>query len=931
MVHHHEPNDHDKKLVALGRVLQTLREEENADVLIDTILGYLKTEFDYSLIWIGLYDRLEHRLFGKGGVTPEGEIALLKQRFILNPGDILEQVVIQQRPLAVPDLREELRAGEWRRAAQTFNIQGTVIFPIRYKDRCYGVALLGTTHWGAAPRADEKARLSMILGGLGAALYQIEVEWQRQQTKRPERPLLSLLMKLRSLYGLGARLEAVVEETHQFVVPTRTSVYWFERERRYFWRRLGNRQRSSGFGEANQPPSGITVQEVSGFYQALVADQVVSIGEAHSSLKADTTTRLMQQIKARSLLAAPILFQNELLGFLAVEGTEPRIWEEEEKSYVRGAAQIIALIAPLDEMEQAIDQIRSDQLITSEIARAIFNEEDWKSTLKLAADQVCQRLRAERFLLLLYDRDQRWFEVCYQSQPTNRRPFTVPLEALNDADWKLVEKSQEAVGIENLDGDLRLLTWRDRLLEMGIRALLLCNTAIDHSLEGLVVICHETPRTWNKAEREMVRVVSQQLGVILHQWQLQKQNEQQQKVSQIIQWGIAAMQQTHQVESLERSALQQMTQMLQAPMAALVTWVAGRGAGRLITPSSFSDRFGVNSDMVIPVHTDPLVRWTLERDGFLPLTIADIPGETRQWLNGPAIGQVLTLALRTAPDHETTGIVVIVDAPERQWAERHFAALKALVSQLAWSRRNLALIQNLTTQREDLERLNWYKHRRLEEVWRSLAYQLKRLDELGNPKDPLFATRQQQILRQLQGAVEPLNQLVQEEQWRLRIYTQTMPLISLLKRAMERVDSLFKQHQIWSQVHNETNLTVGGDLIKIELVLYELLLTACLRSEQGGRIDIWCRQIDTRWLEISITDNGRVDPRLLTELEVGMRVDLLAPSTLDQPPGLHLFICQTVMKQIGGEFNFYKLEDDRFLSRLVLPLAPGDRGGRKPS
>ncbi|MBW4581121.1 MAG: GAF domain-containing protein [Tildeniella nuda ZEHNDER 1965/U140] len=925
MVPPKEPNANDKQLVALGRVLQILREEENSDVLIDTALNYLEAEFDYSLIWIGLYDRLEHRLYGKGGTTPSGKIPLLKQRFLLNPGELLEQVVIQQRPLAVPDLRQELRAGEWRKVAQTCDVQGTVIFPIRYKDRCFGVTLLGSTLWGASPRSDEKARLSMVLGGLATALYQIEAEWQRQQTKRPDQPLLTLLTKLRSLTGLGARLEAIVEETHKFVQPTRTNVYWFERERRYFWRRISNRQKAAGFSEATQLASGITAQEVSSFYQALLADQLVAIGEAHSSLKADTTSRLMQQMRARSLLAAPILFQNELLGFLAVEGSEPRIWEDEEKSYMRGAAQIIALIAPLDDMENTIDQIQRDRVLTAEIARSIYSEEDWKATLTLSAEQVCKRLRADRFLVLLYNSEQGTFDLAYQSQPANRRPLTAPLSTLNEADWKLLEKSRDTIGIENLDGDLRLLAWQDRLLELGVRSLVLCNVSLGHPLEGLVVICHESPRTWSRPEHDLVRVVSQQLGLILHQWQLQKQNEQQQKVNQTIQWGLTMIQQMHQLEPLERSALQHIAQVLQVPLATLVVWSPGETSGRVVSPIWSSDRFTIKVDAVIPVHTDALIQWVLESDGVLPLAIADLPAETRQWLTGSGIGQLLAIALRTAPDHEPSGIVLIADGVDRQWSERHLSALGTLVSQLAWSRRYLTLTQKLSAQREALEQLNWYKQRSLEELYRSLLPNLKRLQDLGNPKDPLFSTRHQQILRQLNDAVAPLSPLIQTEQWRLQTQLRTLSLVSLLKRSLGRVDGLMKQQQLWSQVHDETNLTISGDITKIELVLHEVLLSACQRSDVGGRIDLWCRQIDNHWLELSITDSGEMEPRLLTELETGRATDLLAPSTLDQPPGQHLHICRSLMKQIGGELNLYKLDDNRILSRVVLPLATNDR------
>ena len=920
MVQPQEPQSYDKQLVALGRILQILREEENSDVLIDTVLNYLKTEFDYSLVWVGLYDRLEHRLFGKGGIMPSGDQSFLKQRFALQPGDILEQVVIQQRALAVPDLREELRGGEWRKAAQKSGIQGAVIFPIRYRDLCYGVALLGSTDWGMSPRSDEKARLSMLLGELAAALFKIETEWQRQQTKHPDVPLLQLLTQMRSLSGLGPRLEAVVEETHTFIQPTRTNIYWYERERRYFWRRLGNRQRTVGFKEANQLTSGITVQEINGFYQALMGDQVVAIGEAHSSLKADATSRLMQQIKARSLLAAPILYQNELLGFLAVEGNEPRIWTENDKNFVRGAAQMIALTAPLDEMESAIAQIRLDRELTSEIARSIYSEDDWRKTLQHAAESLCKRLKVERFLVLLYEKDLNEFEVSYQNHPSNRRPLAPVLAALSDIDLKMVQKSTEAISIENLDTDVKLLAWRDHLLEAGVRSLVLCSTSIGQPLEGLIMIGHESPRGWNRVERELVQVVSQQIGFILHQWQLQRQTEQLQTLSQSMQWSLGAMQQTHDPQLLEQSALQQVTKVMQVPLALLVAWTPGQTDAKLTSSPPPSDRFAANVDTAIPIYTDFLVQWALEQESVLPLGVGDLPINSRRWLYGTGIGQILAITLRTAPEHQPTGILIVVDEAERRWAERHTAAFSILANQLAWTRRYLTLTKQLTRQRLELERLNWYKHRRLEDVQRSVQVGLNRLDELGIPKEPLFATRQQQILRQLKDAIAPANEVIAAEQWQFQTQTASITLITLLKRALERVDGLIKERQLWSQVHDETNINIGGDVLKIELVVYELLLDACQRSSIGGRIDLWCRQIDTRWFELSITDSGHVESHLFTELETG-RTDWLAPSILDHPPGLHLLICQALMKQVGGEFNFYKLEDGRNTSRLILPIA----------
>lgn len=912
-----EPSNYEKQLVALGRALQALREEETSSGLIQTTLEYLHSEFDYALVWIGLYDRVAHQLIGGGGITPVGDVPTLKQRISLNPGDLLEQVVIQQRPLGVPDLREEARAGEWRKVAKKMSIQGTVIFPIRHKNQCFGVTILGSTLWGVSPHSEEKARLSTVLGSLAAALYQQEQERQRQLTKRPDEPLLSLMVKLRSLPTLKQRLNAIVDETHRFIGADRTNIYWFEPQQRYFWRRVSS---SPGRNE-DAHATGISAQEVNTFYQSLAADQLVSIGEAHSSLKADITGRLMQQIGARSLMAAPILFHEELLGFLAVEGTEARIWSEEEKNYLKGAAHLVALTAPLEEVEDTIQQVKQDQALTAEVSRAIHSDEDWNNTLKKVAERLCQRLGADRFVILLYDRDLEKFDICYQTQPGNRRPVAQALEVLNSLDWQMLERSTEAVGVENLEEDLKLMAWRQVFLQLGVRSLLVCSTSIGRTLEGVVLIGHDTARTWSRAEREILKVVSQQLGVILHQWQLQRYLDQQQKITQTIQWGLTTMQQIHDLDRLERAAVQHIAQVLQVPMATLITWEPGRQVAKVVAPAVSDNKFAIATDLNIPVHSEPLIQWALQSDELLSVSIDDIPPDTRQWLTGPSIGQILIMAMRTAPDHEPTGIIVLADRLDRYWHERQLNSLGILVSQLAWSRRYLALAEGLAKQRQNLERLNWYKSRRLEELYRTLGLGVKRLNELSHQKDALASMRYHQTLRQLGHSLGAIAPVLRHEQWQLHLGNETMPLASLLKRAMERVEGMIKQRQLWSQVHNEGSINIGGDIAKIEFVLHELLSSACLRSPNGGRLDIWCRPLDARWLELSITDNGIIEPRMVDELHLGRPEDLLAPSTLDHPPGLHLAICQSIMQQMGGEFNLFRLEDGRILSRLILPIA----------
>jgi signal transduction histidine kinase len=175
-----------------------------------------------------------------------------------------------------------------------------------------------------------------------------------------------------------------------------------------------------------------------------------------------------------------------------------------------------------------------------------------------------------------------------------------------------------------------------------------------------------------------------------------------------------------------------------------------------------------------------------------------------------------------------------------------------------------------------------------------------------------------------------------------------MPIASLLKRSLERIDNLLQQQKLWIGVHglgqsnpeSETNHTsalvkgmvspnhsspmaIAGDIVKFELVLHELLLAACHRSPTGSRIDIWCRRLDEQFLEVSITDNGTIESQLLTKLQLQpkTRKDILAVDQFEKPPHLHLLICQQIIQQLAGELHFYQLPDHRVVSRLLLPLA----------
>ncbi|WP_017655463.1 GAF domain-containing protein [Fortiea contorta] len=944
-----QPIAAEKQILSLGRFLQKLREEDNVDVLIATAISYLQEQFSYQLIWIALYDRLNHVLLGKGGLSTDKDISFLQQRLVLNPGDLLEQVVIEQRPLGVADLRAEHRAPEWHELADKNHIQGTIILPIRHQDRCLGIVLLGSERWGYLLTGEARARLLIVMGELGALLYRHEINSQQQPTKYSSaEPLLKLLENVRELSNLDQKLAAVVTATHQFVFPSRTAVYWFERQGRYFWCRMSNQLVNMGRdSQAQASAPGITVQELSEFYYALAVNQIVWIGESRSSLNSNFTAKLLQRLKVRSLLAAPIICQKDLLGFIAVEANKPRIWTDADKNFVQGAAGLISLVAPIESVETTITQIQADAQLTNQVAQAVYGEHNINETLHSCATKVLERLAATRFLLLQFHPDQNYYQIFYQSQPYNRRPLNFALNPLTEIDTQLLQRTTEAIEIENLDTDLRFFHWRSLFLGSSINSFLVCNCTQGKVPTTLLIVTHEAHHSSTTPEKELLWAVSQQIGVMMRQWEMQSSHGEQQKILRASQQCLHNLTQIRTGEGhLERTALKEIASILGCPLALLLTWSPGQHQVTIVPGVMAHHRFEINMDASISVQTEVLIHWALARDGHVTFNVDDLPLETKRWLSFSGIGQIFVMALRTHIHDESTGVVLMATDYECQWSQQSLSSTETLIRQLAWFRRQTHITQLLDSTTVELQQLNWYKHRRLEELQRTTALLISQIHDVGIPHTELAKTRHQLLLRQLDQTTNSLTGLLKLEKWQLHMSWETMPISSLLKRSLEKIENFLKPKKLWIGVHGlgqevdepeslrsgddskhisnlgyQNSIAIAGDIIKIELVIHELLVAACQRSHRGGRIDIWCRRLDERTLDLSITDNGVIESQLLTELNQTIPKDILAPSTLNQPPGLHLHICQNIMQQMRGELHFYQLPDHRVVSRLLLLLA----------
>ncbi len=913
----------ERRLAALARILKLLRETEDLDRLVSSLLDNLKEELNYSLLWFGLYERVQHQVVSQGFLAPKPHRSL-KSTFTLAPGDLMEQVVIQQRPLIINDLRIEPRIAAWNEMAQQLSIQGALIFPVRHRDICYGLLIMGSDHWGQGISNSDRTFISTICSALADVLHKREQTLQTKQRKDPGVALASLIDQLQTIDDRDAQLIKIAQSIAGFVQPDRVRIFWLEPDKFEFWERLTLRTKQARVPKCHTvdaPGLTMPVSEIRGVYQLLGKQQLLVVGEAQSANTAAVPDRFLQLLKANALLVAPIFEQATLLGFISVESDHAQVWSDDSRGYCKTVANLAGLMMPTLSIAEAQRQSDQEIQLLTGVVRSIQSESDWQNTLELCGDSLCQACDAQQFLVLMHDAEHDGYQVIFQKRTLPRKRLSTAWPALDEVDWQMLEDGQSAIAINDLTNDLKLLAWRENFETLGLQSVLACNVSPGNAPESIILLASPTPRQWSTAASHLLQQNAQQISLILRQWQLQRQTNQQEDLYSSIQWGLRTLQQTFQLEQLEESACQYLSDVLDAALVALVTWQVGDPHAKVGRVISNHVDFGADQEQVIPLSSDAIISWAQQTDGPLPVTWDDFPPETREWITGPADSKFLLVALKTADKHVPNGVWIVADRSDRRWSNHQLTLVSVLARQLAWSRRHLDVVDLLLERQESLEALNWYKHQRLNETHRQLKVNLSRLSDPITQGKGLTAQRQLQLVRQLNTLTSGIENVVTHETWELRKHQQTTPLISLLNRLMDRVNPLIQSQHLWAKVHNESNVIIAGDLEKIEFVLYEVMVAACQRSPEHGRLDIWCRPLERNLMELSITDDGDIPRQLLKDLKHGRPEDILVPSLLDLPPGLHFSICKTLMKQVGGEFSLQKLEDGRIMSRLILNVA----------
>ncbi|MGK7912547.1 MAG: GAF domain-containing protein [Synechococcus sp.] len=941
---------YESPFVTLDGVLRQIRDSNSSEEVVQLCLDFIASTFDAPLVWIAFYDSQQHQLVGQGGTSLVPNCSLLDKAISLEPGQILEQVAIEQRKIAVPDVPQESRMGPWQDEAKRLGIVGCLLIPIRYGDRCLGVLMMGSQLWGGTASDEEVAILGILNGQMASALQLIRERRLHQEQKQADIPLVALGTAMRNFESFDERAKAAISQIQAFVEVKQVRVFWLDRQFNEFAPRWSTRQAplkpGAKVSESDHSVSGptFTARELEPTFSSLVEGRLVMVGEAGLSGRLPINARTLQLLNCRSVMLVPVLFEGELLGFVSLESDYLRSWSEVEQTLVVGVVQFMALAAPLEVLEQTLERIKQDSQLTTQVAQTIYAQTDWNAALKQIAQELCFRMEATACLMLQTASDVSGYRVriAYSSDPALSFPDYFPPLTGRDLEDLLCE--DKAIAAESYPEDLRLTAWQEALAPVGVRSILAARTTAitvtsERDLEtvdpeGIVVVVSPQPRGWHREDRQFLMLVARQVGVVFRQWQLRDSAITQAQMQQRLGVALVELNDARDLPVLFDTVAVHLKQLFSVPFAAVLSWLdssadSGSTVATLNALQTTEDFQLASTNPSILVEGDALIQWSLQSAAPLLLKGADLHESSRKWLDAASLGQLMSIAVDHRPSpYLPNCLLVIGDDVSRQWQPREQEMLESLRGTIASNINRIVTQQVLLQRLGALTELNWYKHRQLSTTSFCLRYQLKRMIKgIPDLKDEHWK-KQEESIRTIIEIPKDLK-VVGQEYWEPSTERTGILSATLIRRVLRRADPLVQKYKLWPRVRGEATVTVSAHAARLEMVLVELISLICKRCKDGGPLEIW-GQVDGDRFSLSLVDNAQPLSSELLELLDHLHhhnrgFDWLSPlfevSLLQTSPGRELSVCQATVSNMGGELEIYQADDGRTVTQLHLPIA----------
>jgi GAF domain-containing protein len=923
--------DYSKRLTDLQRCLVTLHKQHSPRELAETVVSFLRESFAFDFIWIGQYSSAQNLLSGLGGYLGKGDSSVLSRSWSILPGDLFDQVLLTGAAAETPDLRAENRIGDWQAIAQKYGIQGAMILPIRHHHKSQGILIVGSTLWGTyPPRSEESTALELVISALGAAFYSPQVS-AHNTSVQDGAVLWRAIDQLMSSPSFEGRIEKALGIAFETLKSAKVSLYRIDPVQRscYLHTFYSERQGKRGLVKPHTRTE-LSLQDIATFHQYLSYNPVLGVADVNSVADShNAPARLMGLTKVQAMLCVAIHRNQQLYGFLAVEEEGPRLWTEDEKQLLKTLGQLLGSSAMAS--DEVPGQSKFERCLKG-LQNPVCDKQQWFALLQQGLEALCLEYGAQWSAIFDYDLEEHQF-ICVAKGQTIRRKSSFPdlLPALSEVDFGLLERSVLPIQINLAAQDLKFLNWHPPLLEVGVQNLLILKMKGKRGVDPILLLGMDQASRWLEQDCQTLNDTAKQLGQFLEDHRRWQQTQVQHQLLQDFIQGFSAVQQLP--LGAERCAAAGITlqQFLGVDSLILLQWTPAQ-AFATITYRSLASDLEVLPQSAIVWKTDQLLRQVLQNPisaehstncHSFSWSASLLIAQADPWIESSNAVEGFAIPMRCPIGEETFGVILAITSQPRRWQKFEYEGASLVATTLAEGCRADYIQSVLTHNHEQLECLNWYKQRQIEQLAQCWQAQTAHLQAWLPPKEAnpsgSLRNRKPQPIEVLSQSFQSIETILKGEVWQLSMASELLPLATLLRRSLERIEPIVKERQLWTQVHNappNTMVQVPG--LKLELILTELLLTSCYRTKISSRVDIWCRLPSPEWVEITITDMGRLNPQLAHDIREQSYRSPLYPSAANTLPGLHFKICQILIHQLGGEFDVGQLEDGRVYSRVLL-------------
>jgi signal transduction histidine kinase len=936
-----------KFLLILGALSRILERPGDFQEKIQHVFNVFEQDLGFHLGWIGLLEDNNKVIAGKGGFAPTQETILLNRRTV-KPGDLIDLISHHQTLIQIGNLQEDLRCRDWWSYATEWNIQGTIGFPIMHQGKCLGVGILGLTRWGRP--LDREAEQGIYLFGnlLGTALTQDTGRAAKQEALNS--PLYTLADRLRQPQDADTIFQTVCAEIHERIQPSRTVIYWLDPDQRDFWVRamvqtIQPQEQTKTQTKRAVPSISLgqrfSLKELYSLHQALKADRLVSIPDCLNDVRGLIGQNYLKRTQLTALMAYPIIYQNELLGYLSVEMcTEPRLWTNEESRLLTALAHLIGVTTMQVRLYEVSKRQALEQTLINQITRDIRDSLDPDQVLRAAVQRLGEHLNVDRCLVLDYNHTPEGpLDILHQYCGTGVIKFTGKFPAPGSAIEKQGLTSSTPVAIDDVETDFRFLSWRKELSMGATRSLLVCGTAYQGQPNGILCLhrCY-APQNWTQEERSIVQAVAEQVGVALGQAVTYHQAKEQALLEHRLNQAARHVRGAGDSKAILHQALVQLTDVLDSAQAVFLRQEPN--ASVLTLEESFRRPLFRLSFLPQVEPEDPVFS-LLERDSLSlenPFVqevlhysepIACSQNDWFQWSLGTAIKSLIAVRVQSA------GMILILDDKLRTWSAGERQLFSRLVQETTLAYNQACAFEKLQDLSYQLKQLNEYKSNMVgiasHEMRTPLASMRLYVETILNEPEidrdlvyELMGGMEKECAR-LTNLLDDLTTLVNLEASNSAWNFQDVFVESIIQKVVQQAKPTIAEFSTDFSVEKlSSELCLNTDSQKLIDVLHNLIDNACRHTRIGCRV-VFKAIPQGQNILFTVEDNGPGIPtdKLNSLFQPFVRVQEVMNHSKGGA-GLGLAICKETIVQMGGEITVASEVGKGTVFKVLLPINSSD-------